>query len=222
MKENPAPSGIKVPSRRRFFFCTLATILFVAGTLILLGTIALFVIFRVSTRALPNSETYRQRTLYQQTDANQWDYDFQPLTIIVILASVGGALIIFASICAVISCTVHDGSSSGSRAEHTDSEEEERKDEQLVTPLIGSGNESEVMSPQTSHKQQATHETPKGDINTIGLPETVPGTIYKVPRNGFTYLANPGEIHSYYRNKASELNTSTIESKPRLRLESAI
>ncbi len=150
MKKNASHEGTKVP-RRRFFFCTLATILFVAGTLILLGAIALFVIFKVSTRALPNSETYRQRTLYQQTDANQWDYDLQPLTIIVILASVGGALIIFASICAVISCTVYDGNSSKSaaaktRAEQSDSEEEteEKREEQLATPLIASGSQVEL------------------------------------------------------------------------------
>lgn len=228
MTENPAPR-LKVP-RRRFFLCTLSAILLIAGSLLLLGAIALYVVLKVTTRALPNSETYRQRTLYHQpTDASQVEYDFHPITVIIILAAVAAALITCGSICAIIACTVYgkrSSSTKASRAEHADSQEEAKgeTDHQQLTPLIDFAQNERLKS----KKEKLIPAAPQGDINTIGLPETVPETSFRVPKNGFTYLANPLEIHSYHKNRETprvtvyEINP-TIESRPiRQRLESSI
>lgn len=230
MTQNLSPR-LKVP-QRRFFLCTLSTILLVAGTLLLVGAIALYVLWKVTTgKALPNSETYRQRTLYHQpTDASQVEYDFHPITIIIVLAALAAALITFGSIGAIIACTACSNKSSStkaSRGEHVDSEEEVegKREEHQLTPLIDLTQNERLKK---DNRDRSTPAAPQGDINTIGLPETVPETNFKrVPRNGFTYLANPLEIHSYHKNRETpqvtvhELKPS-IESTPRQRLESSI
>lgn len=194
--------------RTRFIYCSIGAVLLCFGVIILVSGIVVYILAHSGSGTHINDFFYHHQA--------EKTLNHTPILIAIILSSFGVTLIAISIVFSFLACLTngHIGETQFGQCKYREPEREQ-EGQQVTSPLLLEGRVAPVVS-STTPKYFCNHQpvaptqfdtptpspTKQGDINTVGLPP--PATTRRVPPNGFSYLVNPSEIHSYHHNRQGQ------------------